>query len=99
MPGIEISLPVGSNIKSVADGVVSTIFDLGGSQTVVVRHGKYFTTYSNLSSTNADKGQEIRAGKVLGKAAVGLSGEGQIIFMVTNDKNINLDPERWLKSK
>jgi septal ring factor EnvC (AmiA/AmiB activator) len=99
MPGIEISLPVGSNIKSVADGVVSTIFDLGGSQTVVVRHGKYFTTYSNLSSTNVDKGQEIRAGKVLGKAAVGLSGEGQIIFMVTNDKNINLDPERWLKSK
>ncbi|HEY6978521.1 MAG TPA: peptidoglycan DD-metalloendopeptidase family protein [Chitinophagaceae bacterium] len=99
MPGIEISLPVGSNIKSVADGVVSTIFDLGGSQTVVIRHGKYFTTYSNLSSTTVDKGQEIRAGKVLGKAAVGLTGEGQIIFMVTNDKNINLDPERWLKSK
>lgn len=99
MPGIEVSLPVGSNVKSVADGVVSTIFDLGGSQTVVVRHGKYFTTYSNLSSTNVEKGQEIRAGKVLGKAAVGLSGEGQIIFMVTNDKNINLDPERWLKSK
>jgi murein hydrolase activator len=99
MPGIEISLPVGSNIKSVADGVISTIFDLGGSQTVVVRHGKYFTTYSNLSSTNVEKGLEIRAGKVLGKAAVGLSGEGQIIFMVTNDKNINLDPERWLKSK
>jgi len=99
MPGIEISLPVGLNIKSVADGVVSTIFDLGGSQTVVVRHGKYFTTYSNLSSTNVEKGLEIRAGKVLGKAAVGLSGEGQIIFMVTNDKNINLDPERWLKSK
>jgi len=99
MPGIEISLPVGSNIKAVADGVVSTIFDLGGSQTVVVRHGKYFTTYSNLSATNVEKSQEIRAGKVLGKAAVGLSGEGQIIFMVTNDKNINLDPERWLKSK
>jgi septal ring factor EnvC (AmiA/AmiB activator) len=99
MPGIEISLPVGSNIKSVADGVVSTIFDLGGSQTIVIRHGKYFTTYSNLSSTSVEKGQEIRAGKVLGKAAVGLSGEGQIIFMVTNDKNINLDPERWLKSK
>ncbi|HXL54676.1 MAG TPA: peptidoglycan DD-metalloendopeptidase family protein [Chitinophagaceae bacterium] len=99
MPGIEISLPTGSNIKAVADGVVSTIFDLGGSQTVVVRHGKYFTTYSNLSSTYVEKGQEIKAGKVVGKAAVGLSGEGQIIFMVTNDKNVNLDPERWLKSK
>jgi septal ring factor EnvC (AmiA/AmiB activator) len=99
MPGIEISMPIGSNIKAVADGIVSTIFDLGGSQTVVVRHGKYFTTYSNLSSTSVEKGMEIRAGKILGRAAVGLSGEGQVIFMVTNDKNINLDPEKWLKSK
>src|SRR4051812_1401949 len=71
MPGIEISLPVGSNIKAVADGVVSAIFDLGGGQTVVVRHGKYFTTYNNLSSSSVEKGQEVKAGKILGKAAMG----------------------------
>jgi septal ring factor EnvC (AmiA/AmiB activator) len=99
MPGIEISLPVGANIKAVADGVVSAIFDLGGGQTVVVRHGKYFTTYNNLSSAAVDKGQEIKAGKILGKAAMGTNGDGQIIFMVTNDKNVNLNPESWLKSR
>jgi len=99
MPGIEISLPVGSNIKAVADGVVSAIFDLGGGQTVVVRHGKYFTTYNNLSSASVSKGQEVKAGKVLGKAAMGTNGDGQIIFMVTNDKNVNLNPESWLKSR
>src|SRR6476469_660958 len=87
MPGIEISLPVNSNIKAVADGVVSAIFDLGGGQTVVIRHGKYFTTYNNLSSASVSKGQEVKAGKVLGKAAIGTNGDGQIIFMVTNDKN------------
>ena len=99
MPGIEISLPLGSNIKAVADGVVSAIFDLGSGQTVVIRHGKYFTTYNNLSSAAVSKGQEIKAGKVLGKAAMGTNGDGQIIFMVTNDKNVNLDPESWLKSR
>ena len=99
MPGIEISLPVGSNIKAVADGVVSAIFDLGTGQTIVVRHGKYFTTYSNLASVSVDKGQQIKAGKVLGKATTGFNGEGQIMFMVTNEKNVNLDPERWLKSR
>lgn len=99
MPGIEIALPVGSNIKAVADGVVSAIFDLGTGQTIVVRHGKYFTTYSNLSTVSVDKGQEIKAGKVLGRATTGFNGEGQIMFMVTNEKNINLDPERWLKSR
>jgi murein DD-endopeptidase MepM/ murein hydrolase activator NlpD len=99
MPGIEISLPVGSNIKAVADGVVSAIFDLGGGQTVVIRHGKYFTTYNNLSSTDVNKGQDVKAGKVLGKAAMGTNGDGQIIFMVTNDKNVNLNPESWLKQR
>jgi len=99
MPGIEISLPVNSNIKAVADGVVSAIFDLGGGQTVVIRHGKYFTTYNNLSSASVSKGQEVKAGKVLGKAAMGTNGDGQIIFMVTNDKNVNLNPEGWLKSR
>ena len=99
MPGIEISLPVSSNIKAVADGVVSAIFDLGGGQTVVIRHGKYFTTYNNLSSASVSKGQEVKAGKVLGKAAMGTNGDGQIIFMVTNDKNVNLNPESWLKSR
>jgi len=99
MPGIEISLPLGSNIKAVADGVVSAIFDLGSGQTVVIRHGKYFTTYNNLSSAAVSKGQEIKAGKVLGKAAMGTNGDGQIIFMVTNDKNVNLDPKSWLKSR
>lgn len=99
MPGTEISLPIGSNVKAVADGVVSAVFDLGTGQTVVVRHGKYFTAYSNLSAVGVEKGQEVKPGKVVGKAAAGFSGEGQIIFMVQNEKGDNLDPEKWLKSR
>lgn len=99
MSGIEISLPVGSNVKVVADGEVSAVFDLGNGQTVIVRHGKYFTTYSNLSGISVQKGQQVKPGKILGKAVSGMSGEGQIIFMVTNDKGSYLDPEKWLKSR
>jgi len=99
MPGTEISLPIGSNVKAVADGVVSAVFDLGTGQTVVVRHGKYFTAYSNLSAVGVEKGQQVKPGKVVGKAAAGFSGEGQIIFMVQNEKGDNLDPEKWLKAR
>ena len=96
MPGTEISLPIGANVKAVADGVVSAVFDLGSGQTVVVRHGKYFTAYSNLSGISVNKGQEIKAGKLLGKSVAGLNGEGQIIFMVQNDKGITLTPKDGL---
>ncbi|WP_153796873.1 murein hydrolase activator EnvC family protein [Foetidibacter luteolus] len=96
--GIDISLPVGSSVKAVAEGEVSTIFDLG-TQTVVVRHGKYFTTYSNLSTVNVTKGQQVRPGTVVGKAAAGSDGEGILTFMVTNDKGANLNPEAWLRRR
>jgi len=99
MPGTEITLPVGSNIKNVADGEVSAVFDLGNGQTIVIRHGKYFTTYTNLSGVTVSKGQAVKPGKVLGKAVAGMSGDGQIIFMVTNEKGVNMDPERWLKPR
>lgn len=99
MAGVEISLPAGSNIKAVADGVITAVFDLGSAQAVVIRHGKYFTTYSNLSSVNVNKGAEVKAGKVLGRAATSMGNDGQIIFMVTNDKNQNLNPELWLKPR
>ena len=48
--GIEIALPKGSAIKSVANGVVIYVGDINGDLTVYVKHGKYFTTYSHLSS-------------------------------------------------
>jgi len=99
MPGVEITLPVGSNIKNVADGEISAVFDLGNGQTVVIRHGKYFTTYTNLSNVSVSKGQQVKPGKVLGKAVIGMSGDGQIIFMVTNEKGANMDPEKWLKPR
>jgi len=99
MPGLEISLPIGSSVKSVAEGTVSAVFDLGNAQTVVIRHGKYFTAYSNMNAIAVNKGDNVKAGTFLGKAASGDDGDGQIIFMVSNDKDVNLNPESWLRSR
>jgi septal ring factor EnvC (AmiA/AmiB activator) len=97
--GITIALPVGASVKAVADGEVTAIFDLGGQNAVLVRHGKYFTTYSNLASVNVNKGDHVTAGKVLGTTAPDDSGEGQLQFQVSNEKAVFLDPERWLKRR
>lgn len=97
--GIDISLPVGSVVKSVADGEISSVLDLGGEQAIVVRHGSYFTTYSHLSAVNVSKGQKVRAGTALGRAAVDESGTGRVTFMVTNQKGAHQDPEKWLRRR
>lgn len=97
--GITISLPYGSSVKSVADGVVSAILDIGGPQAVVIRHGKYFTAYSNLNSIKVSKGSEVHAGTVLGSADRGQEGDGEIVFMVENSGGSYLNPEGWLRSR
>ncbi|MGN6617602.1 MAG: peptidoglycan DD-metalloendopeptidase family protein [Ilyomonas sp.] len=97
--GIDISLPAGSTVRSVADGQVSSVFDLGGEQTVVIRHGKYFTTYSHLSSVSISKNDNVKAGTVIGKSAADENGEGLLTFMVSNDKGGFLNPESWLKPR
>lgn len=97
--GLDISLPVGSSVKSIADGEVASVFDMGGEQAVLIRHGKYFTTYSHLSSVNVSKGQKVRSGTVLGRAAADETGTGLVTFMVTNERGIHQDPEKWLKRR
>lgn len=97
--GLYISVPVGAAVKAIADGDVSSVYDLGGEQAVTIRHGKYFTTYSHLSSANVSQNQQVRSGTVVGKAAANDAGEGEVLFMVINDKSVFLNPEQWLKRK
>ena len=97
--GLYISVPVGASVKAVADGEVSAVYDLGGEQAVTVRHGKYFTTYSHLSSANVGSGQSVGPNTVIGRAAANDTGEGEVLFMVTNERGAFLNPEQWIKRR
>ena len=93
-PGITIETASGASVKAVFAGDVSSVFDIEGVSVVLVRHGKYFTTYSGLSSVSVAKGQKVDAGQVLGKA----SQNGEIDFLLLQE-NKNLNPETWLRRK
>src|SRR6476620_6139647 len=55
-PGITIATPsTGMAVKSVFNGEIVGVFNLGDGMAVTIRHGKYFTTYSNLTSVNVAK--------------------------------------------
>ena len=96
--GITIGTTAGSPVKAVFEGVVSSIFDVAGSQTVTIKHGKYFTTYYNLSTVSVSKGASVTMGQVIGKAGVNDDGEGEILFVVNNEA-VFVDPQLWLKAR
>jgi septal ring factor EnvC (AmiA/AmiB activator) len=97
--GIELAVPKGSLVKSIANGQVRYTGDINGDLTVFVQHGKYFSTYTHLSNINVSVGQDVRAGTVLGRSGVNIEGEGSLLFMISNDKGAFLDPENWLKNR
>lgn len=95
---VTIATDAGSNVKAVFEGVVSSIFDVQGSTTVTIKHGKYFTTYYNLSSISVNKNDQIRMGQVIGKAGTNDDGDGEILFVVNMETRF-LNPEEWLKAR
>ena len=96
--GLTIQTVPGSTVKAVFDGTVTTVYDVAGSQTVTIKHGKYFTTYYNLSSVNVTKGTAVKMGQSIGKAAQNDDGDGEIIFVVNVESKF-VDPEEWLKNR
>jgi septal ring factor EnvC (AmiA/AmiB activator) len=95
---IEIAVPKGTSVKSVANGTVKYTGDINGDLTVIIQHGKYFTMSTHLSSTSVSVGQEVKAGTVLGKSGINLEGEGSLLFILSKEGK-NLDPEAWLRSR
>jgi len=97
--GIHIALPEGSAVKSVADGEVSYVGEVNGDQVVMVRHGKYFTVYQQLSSASVSVGREVKAGSMIGRSGKSIDGEGSIIFTINNERGVPLNPDQWLRPR
>ncbi|MEP7252678.1 MAG: peptidoglycan DD-metalloendopeptidase family protein [Ginsengibacter sp.] len=95
-PGVTLGVKIGEPVKAVFDGEVTLVSYIEDKQAVFLKHGKYFTVYSNLSSANVQRGDNIKLGQVLGKAGANDEGQGQVDFIIMKESN-NVNPEQWLK--
>lgn len=95
-PGVTIGAKVGEPVKAVFDGEVTLVSYIEDNQAVFLKHGKYFTVYSNLGSANVKKGDVVKTGEVIGKAGANDEGQGQVDFILMKESN-NVNPEQWLR--
>jgi murein DD-endopeptidase MepM/ murein hydrolase activator NlpD len=72
---------------------------IDGMEVVIIQHGKYFTSYSNITGVNIKPGQEVSTGQTLGRVAPNLEGIGIVDFFMSDDKDNKFDPEKWLRRK
>jgi len=94
---LTIETKEGASVKAVFDGEVTSIMYIGDVTAVVLRHGKYFTSYSGLGSVSVTKGQSVKVGQTLGRMAEKKDGLGELEFTIMTDKLVNLNPRLWLR--
>jgi len=95
-PGLTIETDAGATVRSIFEGEVITVFDVEGTSAIVLKHGKYFSSYGNLSSVSVSKGQKVNAGQVIGKAASNNDGNGELEFLLMQESR-NVNPEPWIR--
>jgi septal ring factor EnvC (AmiA/AmiB activator) len=97
--GINIAGAAGSNVKSVFEGEVSSILKIPGMKnTVLIKHGDFFTVYSKLETVSVQKGDKIKTGKVIGTLGTDSDGKTELHFEVWQG-NQRMDPAKWLVVK
>jgi murein hydrolase activator len=97
-PGITISTPsAGVAVKAVFEGEVVGVYNLGDGMAVTIRHGKYFTTYSNLTGVSVAKGAVVKTGQSIGRAGKDDDGSGGQIDFILMIESKNVDPSPWLR--
>jgi murein DD-endopeptidase MepM/ murein hydrolase activator NlpD len=94
--GVDIKSNPGANVRAVFDGTVVKVVDISGTYLVLIKHGEYFTAYSNLRSASVAKGDKVSTKQIIGTVATDpTSGITDVHFDLTRGTTY-LDPKGWL---
>jgi septal ring factor EnvC (AmiA/AmiB activator) len=98
---IEITSSGNTPVRSVFKGTVARVFSIQGlNMSIIIKHGKYFTVYSNLINVGVKTGDKVDSKQIIGTVYNDSEkgNEAVLKFMVTEEK-VNLDPELWISKK
>ncbi len=96
--GLEITVNNNPEVKVIADGIVSKVVSIpGANKAIIVKHGDYYSVYSNLNDIYVSTGQKITKNKIIGNVFVSEnnSNSGVLNFQIWY-KRTKLDPKDWI---
>ena len=95
--GINIATSSGSVAKAVFKGKVVSVANISNTNKVVIlKHGNWFTVYSNLDEIFVKTGDLVNAGDALGKVHTNLKGRTELHFEIWNGKR-KQNPAYWIR--
>ena len=95
--GIDIATTEGAKARAVFDGEVTSVTKLTGANTVVIiRHGEYFTVYSNLENVTVKRGDKVKTKQNIGSVHTNKTeGKTELHFELLKEQT-RQNPANWL---
>ena len=94
-PGVDIAAKPNASVRSVFDGLITTItFISGYGTTVIIDHNDgYFTVFTHLDNLLVTKNMLVEEGQRIGF----ISKESQVVHFEIWGNNQTLNPKEWLR--
>ncbi|MGZ5281553.1 MAG: murein hydrolase activator EnvC family protein [Bacteroidia bacterium] len=98
--GVKIRTEKGSNARCIFSGEVTNVIRIpGANKAVIVKHGNYFTVYSNLAEVHVHAGDKIGVKQSIGTIAENImNGETEMELQIWKNEE-KLNPEGWIIRK
>lgn len=95
--GVTIATPGNAKVRSVFKGKVMQVFSFKGSNPgVLIQHGNYITSYSNLAAVYVKKGETIDAKQAIGEVFTHpTNGKSELKFSVFQNTT-PVNPKSWV---
>jgi septal ring factor EnvC (AmiA/AmiB activator) len=98
---IEITSSGPEPVRAVFKGTVARVFSItGANMSIIVKHGRFYTVYSNLVNVQVKQGDNVDTKQVLGTVFSDSSkGNTSVLKFMITEETVNLDPELWISKK
>lgn len=95
--GIKIRTEKGASARAVFAGEVTNVIRIpGANKAVIVKHGNYFTVYSNLAEVYVHAGDKISVKQKIGSIAENImNGETEMELQIWKNEE-KMNPEAWI---
>ena len=95
--GVDIKTETGADARAVFGGSVVSIFFLPTTQNcVIVKHGEFFTVYSNIETVAVKTGQTLTTKQALGKLHTDKTEDLTKVHLEIWKGKDKMDPQLWL---
>lgn len=98
--GIDITTQPNSKVRALFNGKVTNIlFNPTFQWAVIIKHGNYFTVYTNLAEVSVEKGADVKTRQNIGSVYLNTDDDESVVHLEIWESNNKLNPAQWLYQK